>query len=392
MAAACNPAGQETDKRQRSPFVGLDTSLQHDSINGAYWNTLPANRTVIARQQVVAPVFITVDFAISGNGYVTFDVRRSRKVPIRVAGRIERLYIRYNYQYVHKGEKMLELYSPELNTYIDEYVYLLRQTSDTILQNSARKRLLLLGLTPGQVREVEQSGGVSSTIPVYSPFEGYVLFSPSPAQGMDNTGNSSGGMNNSFDDKNSMPLSARGTVLPDNSIREGMYLSKDQTLFWVNDFREVWGIIGFTQENEKYIRKGQDVTVTSEIFPERPVRTSIQLVEQVYQDRQKFTQARVYIPNPAGVLKQNSLITATVRVPVKSLVIPASSVYYLGKVAIAWVQIAVTGEGNGIFQSRVIRVGHRNGDVVEILDGLSQQEKIAKDAGYLADGEAIIQY
>jgi Cu(I)/Ag(I) efflux system membrane fusion protein len=112
----------------------------------------------------------------------------------------------------------------------------------------------------------------------------------------------------------------------------------------------------------------------------------------VYQGGQKFTQTRVYLPNAEGVLKQNSLITATVSVPVKSIMVPASSVYYLGKVAIVWVQVGVTKEGSNIFQSRVVRIGHRSVDKVEILEGLKQNEVVAKDAGYLADSETIIKY
>jgi len=64
------------------------------------------------------------------------------------------------------------------------------------------------------------------------------------------------------------------TRLSDNSIREGMYVSKDQTLFWINDFREAWGIVAFTKENEKYIRKGQPLSITSELMPEKELYNS----------------------------------------------------------------------------------------------------------------------
>ena len=72
--------------------------------------------------------------------------------------------------------------------------------------------------------------------------------------------------------------------------------------------------------------------------------------------------------------------------------IPAGSVYYLGQTAIVWVRTGITKEGNGIFQSRVVRIGHRDGNKVEILEGLNANELIAKDAGYMADSETIIKY
>lgn len=359
-----------------------------------FWTSLPTNRTVISVQKAIEPVESNMNFEFKGNGYIAFDYRRNRKVPVRVGGRIERLYVKYNYQYVRKGEKILELYSPEINTYIEELLYVNRQTNDTILQNKAKQKLILLGLTASQVQQIEQSGQAPFTISVYSPFEGYVLFNPSASSGMsaNKDGSSPGGMGSGMNSGSGSSPATAQTVLSDNSIREGMYVSKDQTIFWINDFKEAWGIVAFTKENEKYIRKGLPVTVTSELIPEKSFGTSIQLLEQVYQNGQKFSQARVYLPNPSGILKQNSLITATASIPVKSLMIPATSVFYLGKVAIVWVRTGITKEGSNIFQSRVVRIGHRDNKNVEILEGLKMGESVAKDAGYLADGETIIKY
>ena len=49
-------------------------------------------------------------------GVVDYDPRRSRAVAARFGGRIERLPVRFNYQPVRRGQKLLEIYSPELVT------------------------------------------------------------------------------------------------------------------------------------------------------------------------------------------------------------------------------------------------------------------------------------
>lgn len=402
--------GMNNDTNKNMDNMSSDTGSHssHDTMGGmkmndesniadttgreTYWNALPTNRTVISAQKVIEPVESNMNFSFRGNGYIAFDWRRNRKVPVRIGGRIERLYVKYNYQYVRKGEKILELYSPEINTYIEEFLYLSRQPDDSVLQSKAKQKLLLLGLTPAQIKQITQIGLATFTISIYSPFEGYVLSNPSGSSGMNKAANASEGMGSGMNAGTSSSPSITPTVLSDNSIREGMYVSKDQTLFWINDFKEVWGIVAFTKENDKYIRKGLPVTVTNELFPEKPFPTTIQMMEQVYQGGQKFSQARVYLPNTSGILKQNSLITATASIAVKSVMIPASSVYYLGKIAIVWVRTGVTKEGSGIFQSRVVRIGHRDGNNVEILEGLNTNEVIAKDAGYMADSETIINY
>ena len=368
-----------------------DTRLQTDTTDETYWNTLPTNRTVIAKQEVVKPSFSDTTFSMPANGYITFDARRNRKIPVRVGGRIERLFVKYNYQYVHKGEKLLELYSPELNTYVEEYLYVRRNTNDSLLQKKAKEKLFLLGLSASQIRQINQSGNVSFTIPVYSPYEGYVLFTPSaPLSSMDNSGKASG--MGSMGNASSVSAPLGTSELSDNSIREGMYVNKDQTLFWINDFKEVWGILAFNKDNEKYVSKGQIAVVTSEILPDQPFRSPIQFKEPVYQEGQKFSQARIYISNDKKFLKQNSLISANVFIQAKSLLLPASSVLYLGRIAIVWVQTGITKEGSYVFQSRAVKTVRRTGINIEILEGQQQNEAVAKDAAYLADSETIIGY
>jgi len=367
-------------------------SMADTARSDTYWTSLPANQTIISSQDVIEPVETDMNFVFRGNGYIAFDPRRNQKIPVRIGGRIEKLYVKYNYQYVRKGEKILELYSPEINTYIEEFLFLNREIKDSILQEKAKHKLLLLGLTPSQINSISQTGKAPFTISIYSPFEGYVLFDPSGPTGMNKAGYTSAGMGGGMNSGGSASPSIESTILPDNSIREGMYIGKDQTLFWINDFKVVWGIVAFTAENEKYIRKGLPVTVTSELFPEQPFLTSIQFMEQVYKGGQKFSQARVYLSNASKFLKQNSLITAKVSIPVKSIMIPAGSVYYLGRISIVWVRAGVTKEGSNIFQSRVVRIGHRDGDNVEILEGLNTREVIARDAGYLADSETNIKF
>lgn len=364
-----------------------------DSTDENYWNTLPANQTVISKQAAVLVGNSSTQFEIKGNGYVTFDPRRNRKIPVRIGGRIERLYVKYNYQYVRKGEKIMELYSPELNTYVSEYLYIQRKSKDLGLMAKAKQKLLLLGLTRNQILKIDQSGAAPFTITIYSPFEGYVLFNPSVSSGGMGSQNTPSGMGNGMNN----PVAGTSTDIPgstlfDNSIREGMYVSKDQTLFWINDFREVWGIVAFSHENEKILRPGLEVVVKSEIFPDQTIRSLIPMVEPVYVSGQKFTQVRLYLSNAERRLKQNSLITATVFHYSQAIMVPASSVYFLGNTAIVWVQKTVTKQGSNIFQARAVKIGNRNNQNIEVLKGLNRGEFIAKDAGYLADSETIIQY
>jgi membrane fusion protein, copper/silver efflux system len=368
----------------------MNEQQQQDTADPSYWNTLPTNHTVIANQQMIKPMHGSMDYAAIANGYVTIDSRRNRKVSVRTAGRIERLYVRYNYQYVQKGEKILELYSPELNTYLAEYLYILR-SKDSVLLSKAKQKLLLLGLSSSQISQMASSGAVSPMISVYSPYGGYVLFSPSGGSNMPSQIPAASGMDGMAPTNNS-GMNTAFASLPDNSIREGMYLNKDQTIFWINDFRQVLGVLAFNKMDEKYIKKGQTAVVESELLPNQPFRSSIQLIEPVYEKGQRFTQARVYLNNAGKILRQNSLLTAKVFMDAHSLLIPQSSVQYLGRIAVVWVKVASTRDSNSVFQARAVRLGRVSDGMAEVLKGLKEDDLIAKDASYMADSETIIKY
>ena len=381
-------SNEKADEHQQMNMgQGLDT------LDEIYLSALPANQSVISKQSAVAVRDSMQQFTINGEGYITFDPRRNRKISVRIGGRIERLYVKYNYQYIRKGEKIMEIYSPDLNTYISEYIYIRQKSNDRELMEKAKQKLLLLGLSNAQIAQIDKSSTVPFTISIYSPFEGYVLFNPSPSSGGMSASGTQGGMVGGMNSgTGGAPGGTSSTSLDDNSIREGMYVGKDQTVFWINDFRTAWGIVAFSHENENMVKPGLDVVVKSELFPGQSFRSVVQMVEPVYSGAQKFTQVRLYFSNPNRKLKQNSLIRASAFVNSSSLTVPASSVYYLGSTAIVWVLKATTKDGSNVFQARAIKIGNRSNEYIEVLKGLNSNEFVAKDAAYLADSETLIQY
>jgi Cu(I)/Ag(I) efflux system membrane fusion protein len=320
--------------------------------------------------------------SITANGYIAFDERRNNKVSVRSSGRIERLYIKYDYQYVKKGERIADLYSPELSTYQKEYLFLLKSKEDSLI-TQAREKLKLLGLSESQIKQVEQSGVIASTIAISSPEDGFIRFtSDVPASGeMEETASTEMG---SIQEASVAPNS------PSNSqIREGVYVSKGQTLFVVNDCRQVWAILSVDISSQGELKKGEPVMLYSEMQTEK-VKATIDFIEPAYKGKQRFTQARVYLDNPLRTFKINSLIHGELSTQTKALTVPLSSVYDLGSQKIVWVKMGVTSNGSGVFEPKVVMTGIATNNSIEIISGLSGEEEIALDAGYMIDSESIL--
>lgn len=353
--------------------------------------SLPANYSVISSQKIVHPVWSENSDSITLNGYIVADERRDNKISARVNGRIEKLYVKYNFQYVKKGEKVIEIYSAELNT-IQEELLFLKKKSEYELVKKTEEKLRLLGISEPELKKIKASDEVLRSLSIVSPYEGYVYFtndnspsilSPSSMMLMD-------GMEGGNDNKN--------TTISENingsssQIREGDYVNKGQTLFKVNDLKEVWGMISIDNNLSSELSVTTPVKIASEMDKENPIQTSIKFIEPVFQSGQKFLLARIYLKNESGLLKINSLFTATIKLNQKKrLWVPLSSVLSLGNRKVVWITTDEKNKNTNTFFVRDIGIGKTNGKMIEVTSGLTEKDRIALDAAYMIDRESLIQ-
>lgn len=353
------------------------------------------NRKVISSQTVVKPERQAQSNPVDAYGFISLDERRSNQVAARVGGRIETLYVKYENQYVRKGDKILDLYSVDLNTYQEELIYAQEIDPDGELPKHAAHKLKLLGATDAQIKNILQSGKTSFTLAIYSPYSGYIFYDPSPKGAAPQSAMAS----SSKADKMSGAMSAGSPEKPmssapmgsQGSIREGAYVLPGQTLFWINDLREVWGILSVDNLHQERISLNDSVEVFSELMPGEPYHTRIEFIEPQYISGQKFIQVRVYLPNKEMNLRVNSLLEATVHPKAgEVLTLPASSMLYLGGRQAVWKKTGETNNGSHIFEIQFVNLGPVSQGRVAVLDGLSGDDEVALDAGFLIDRESLV--
>jgi Cu(I)/Ag(I) efflux system membrane fusion protein len=354
----------------------------------------PTNQKVISSQALVKPEMKRQSSPVNAYGFIALDERRSNQVAARISGRIEKLYVKYENQFVRKGDKILELYSPELNTNQVELLYAHKVDPDGEITKHAAHKLKLLGITDAQIKQIVESGKTLFTLSIYSAYDGYVFYNPSsqmsssknamaPSSGSSKMGNGMGA--GSQEKSASSPISSSGP------IREGAYVSVGQTLFWINDLREVWSILSVDNLHQDEIALNDSVTVVSELIPEKPFNTVIRFIEPQYASSQKFIQVRVYLPNTNKNLRINSLLEATIYPITKAaLTLPASSILYLGGRQAVWKKVGQTGEGTHILEIQFVRLGPVSQGRVAVLSGLEADDEVALDAGYLMDRESLV--
>lgn len=356
----------------------------------------PTNRKVISSQALVKPVEQLQSSPVDAYGFISLDERRSNQVSARIGGRIEKLYVKYENQLVHKGDKILDLYSPDLNTYQEELLYAHKVDPEGELPKQAAHKLKLLGITDTQIKQIIESGEASLTLSIYSAYDGYIFYSPStpispPGSAMASSSGGSkmvGGMGSGSQQKQSASAAMTSASGP---IREGAYVSPGQTLFWINDLREVWGILSVDNLHQDEMAVNDSVTLVSELIPDKPFETVVQYIEPQYATGQKFIQVRTYLLNMDRNLRINSLLEATIHPKAKaSLTLPATSILYLGGRQAVWKKVGQTVEGTHILEIRFVRLGPVSQGRVTVLSGLDADDEVARDAGYLMDRESLV--
>ena len=382
----CNNADKEDQSTQAHTTMPNEINIEQ-LINSP-------NKTVFSRQTTVKLSGQNEKQTLKAQGYIDFDRNNNQAVSARFGGRIEKLFVKYELQLVKKGDKILELYSSELNTFQEEHLFLLKSAEDKTLLEQSRQKLKLLGITDNQILLLEKSGTFTQTISVYSPSDGYVLFNTKTKSSAGPTNSQETSMNNMGTNESNNAGKVFGSST--SQIREGAYVNKGEILFNVNNLKNVWAIVSVSSEFSSAMQNNSPVKIISELFPDKQLKGNIALVEQTFEDNnQRFISVRIDLPNKNGELKINSLVT--VEIPLKANdpdsyrgQIPASAVYRTGLNSFVWLKTGTTKNGTGIFQLQKVTAGPVNNGMTTIISGISANQEVAEHAGSLTDSETFL--
>lgn len=221
-------------------------------------------------------------------GKVDLDETRVRMISARVAGRLDRLYVDYTGVRVQKGDHLISMYSPELVTAQEELLQAVRgleesrsigiaSLRDAALQavDVARSKMLLWGLAPEQLKEIEDRGTASDHITIFAPIGGVVL---------------------------------------EKQAVEGMYVEMGEKLFSIADLSVVWVKLEAYESDLPWIRYGQEVEVTSDVLPGETIGGRIAFVDPLVNPKTRTARVRVNVPNPSGRLRPEMFVRSRVQI------------------------------------------------------------------------------
>jgi Cu(I)/Ag(I) efflux system membrane fusion protein len=331
----------------------------------------PVNASVLASVKTSKPVFRKMNLGFEATGYIDYDSRTNNNISSLYSGRIEKLYVKYLYQPVRKGEKVFEIYSPELVTAQENLIYLLNNDPlETGLITAAKQKLQILGFMNDLLDELVKTKKVIQAVPVFSNYEGHVHETKMGKP-------SSSGMSGTDEKKNDYIAGA------ELSVKEGMYVMMGETIFNVVNQDKLAVMLQVKAEDMPRIHTGQEVAI--EVDGGIKINGKIDFIEPVLKEGAKTMIARVYCDNSRQLYKVGSLVKAKLKgEELEALWIPLTALVDLGKEKTVWVK------QNGNFVASKVETGARADGMIEISDGLTEESEIATEAHYLTDSEGFI--
>jgi membrane fusion protein, copper/silver efflux system len=329
----------------------------------------PTDNFIVGNYKTTTPKDTTLTIEINLPGIVAYDPNSAVNIAARMNGRIEKMYVNYKFQRVYKGQKMFDLYSPELLTEQQGLIYLI---SDNMgdhgsIINASKQKLLLYGMTNNQIKDLVATKKTNPVITIYSPASGIIggtdSMTKSPNVAMQNTAGSTETL----------------------SEKEGDYIKKSQTVFKLLNTNKVWGIFNVSQSYNSQIKTNQSIRISTELNEKDFIDARINFIETQFNPADKSNRIRVYLDNTISKLPIGLRLQGVVKTnPVKGIWIQKQAMVSIGTKKVVFVK-----RGNG-FKATVIKTGIEMGDFVQVSSGISVPDSIAENGNYLIDSESFI--
>lgn len=276
------------------------------------------------------------------------DESRVSHVHTRVAGWIEKLHVNTTGQKVRAGQPLAGIFSQELLSSQNEFLAARRSASQgpaSAVVEGARARLKVLGMTDTDIRSLEHSGEARRLVTVSAPREGFVIH--------------------------------RG-------ISAGTAVDPSTELMTIADLSRVWVLAEIPEADIPSVQQGTPATLDFPASGLPPIERPVEFLYPTLSERTRTLRVRFTVENETGAFRPGLYGTAEFRVrPREALTVPRDAVVDTGSTQHVFV---VAGEGH--FEPRLVKLGTRLGDRVEVLDGLSAGDFIVASGVFLIDSES----
>ncbi|WP_256647032.1 efflux RND transporter periplasmic adaptor subunit [Thermomonas paludicola] len=293
---------------------------------------------------------------ILASGTITVDEASLHVIAPRFDGWVETLQANQTGMAVRRGQPLATVYSPQLLAAQEDYRVAdaaLRQLqggdaasvqSMRRLRDAAKRRLRNWDISEAQLEHIAHLPPGNLTI-------------TAPASG----------------------------VIVDKPVVQGTRFVAGDTLLRLADLSTVWVIANVPATQISQVRLGQPASFATPALPGQTFAGKVGFLQPTLDAATRSLAVRVELKNPDGRLRPGLFGNVTLAGDdgTRVLAIPRSALIDSGERQIVLVEVAT-----GRFSPRPVVIGQRNGERIEVLDGLREGERVVVAGNFLIDSES----
>ena len=292
------------------------------------------------------------------NGVLQTNETSEYIVTTIINGWVEKLYVNYTGQKVSKGEKLMDIYSPELvsaqqelltalsyqNTVNSSSVNSIRQSGNELVKNAIRK-LELLEVPETEIKRLIDSKEIKTYITLYSQ--------------------------------------KPGTVLEKNII-EGQKINAGMPLLKIANLSTLWLIADIYEYELAKVKIGSKAEISFNFLPGKIYEGKASFIFPTLDPKARTVKIRIELSNN-GELKPSMFANVVIKgIDLgRKPVIPENAIIRSGLK-----DIVILALGNGKFKPQEVKLGGYANGYYQVLSGISEGNTIVTSAQFLIDSES----
>lgn len=338
---------------KENPATTNDAHTDHQPAEQSMGIMLTESQVKLANINTQKITAASAERQVSVNARLVINEDLTEVISARMQGRLEKLYHKETGKPVRKGEPLYEIYSEQLLTLQNDFLLAMAQYDEfknvryEDYLKSARKKLILYGLTEKQVDELAKSKEAKSRITFLAPVSGMIK-----------------------------------TI----NVTEGQYVSEGSALYQLENTSRLWVEAELYPGEGNRLKPGASFMVRIAGFENDPVQSTVKFVSPEYRANSQVLVVRGELENKnnqwqTGMQAQVFLKSDknnTISVPVDAIIRDEHGAMVFIK------------SDEHTFVPRMIKTGLETFSSIEILDGVKEGEELVISGAYLIYSELIL--
>lgn len=216
-------------------------------------------------------------------GKIDYNEGSVSYIASRVSGRVDHIFADFTGIQIKKGDHLAEIYSPDLFVAQDVLLQAIKNieqgVDETTFAKAAleltRQKLLLLGILPEQLLQLEKNRTISTHLTIFAPIGGTII---------------------------------------EKNLRSGQYVKEGDMLFKIANLDPIWLYLDIYESDLGWVRLGQTVEVRLEAYPNEIFQGKVSFIDSFLDDKTRTVRARVNLKNPDKKMKPAMYASALIRV------------------------------------------------------------------------------